>query len=221
VVTFPNRKSGVRFCWKRWRDLAGSEASWMAMRLGDETADGASGNLTEQAPAADLHWVFGYGSLIWRPGFEFVARERALLRGAHRSLCIYSHIYRGTPEAPGLVFGLARGGACGGMAFGIADAPWPEVLAYLRARELVSDVYREAVRPVRLASGEIVAAVAYLADEAHPQYAGGLTLAEQSRLVRRSVGESGPNIDYVRNTAEHLARLGIRDRSLELLVAAL
>lgn len=180
-----------------------------------------AGNPGGQAGAKDLHWVFGYGSLIWRPGFEFVVRERALLRGAHRSLCIYSHIYRGTPSAPGLVFGLAHGGACGGMAFGVADALWPEVLAYLRARELVSDVYREAMRPVRLASGRNVAAVAYLVDEAHPQYAGGLTLAEQARLVRRSAGESGLNIDYVRNTAEHLARLGIRDRSLELLVETL
>ena len=148
-------------------------------------------------------------------------RERALLRGAHRSLCIYSHIYRGTPEAPGLVFGLAHGGACGGMAFGVANAIWPEVLAYLRARELVSDVYREAMRPVRLTNGGMVAAVAYLVDESHAQYAGGLTMDEQAQLVRRSAGESGPNVDYVLNTAEHLAQLGIRDRSLELLVSRL
>jgi cation transport protein ChaC len=177
---------------------------------------------SSEAPDAEtLHWVFGYGSLIWRPGFDFVVRERALLRGAHRSLCIYSHIYRGTETAPGLVFGLARGGACGGMAFGVADAAWPEVIAYLRARELVTDVYREAVRPVRLAGGRTVAAVAYLADEHHPQYAGGLTLAEQAGLVRRSIGESGPNLDYVLNTAEHLTQLGIHDRALERLAATL
>ena len=97
--------------------------------------------------ASVLHWVFGYGSLIWQPGFSFVRRERALLRGAHRSLCIYSQHYRGTPEAPGLVFGLAQGGACGGMAFAVADTIWPETLQYLRDRELVTSVYREAVRP--------------------------------------------------------------------------
>lgn len=174
----------------------------------------------ETSPEA-LHWVFGYGSLIWQPGFDFVVRERALLRGAHRSLCIYSHIYRGTEAAPGLVFGLARGGACGGMAFGVADAIWPEVIAYLRARELVTDVYRETVRPVRLAGGRTVAAVAYLADEHHPQYAGGLSLAEQAGLVRRSAGQSGPNLDYVLNTAAHLTQLGIHDRALERLAATL
>jgi cation transport protein ChaC len=168
-----------------------------------------------------LHWVFGYGSLIWRPGFDFLVRERALLRGAHRSLCIYSHIYRGTETAPGLVFGLARGGACGGMAFGVDDAVWPEAIAYLRARELVTDVYREAVRPVRLAGGRTVAAVAYLADERHSQYAGGLSLAEQAGLVRRGIGQSGPNLDYVLNTAEHLTQLGIHDRALERLAMAL
>jgi cation transport protein ChaC len=191
------------------------------MALDRKTEMASIGDPGTQVGNDGLHWVFGYGSLIWRPGFDFIARERALLRGAHRSLCIYSHIYRGTPEAPGLVFGLAHGGACGGMAFGVADAIWPEVLAYLRARELVSDVYREAVRPVRLASGAIVAAVAYLVDEGHSQYAGGLAMDEQARLVRRSSGESGPNIDYVLNTAEHLAQLGIRDRSLELLVSML
>jgi len=193
----------------------------MAMALDQETEDRTIGDPTGQGSGDNLHWVFGYGSLIWRPGFEFVRRERALLRGAHRSLCIYSHIYRGTPEAPGLVFGLAHGGACGGMAFGVANAIWPEVLAYLRARELVSDVYREAMRPVRLTNGGMVAAVAYLVDESHAQYAGGLTMDEQAQLVRRSAGESGPNIDYVLNTAEHLAQLGIRDRSLELLVSRL
>jgi cation transport protein ChaC len=169
----------------------------------------------------NLHWVFGYGSLIWRPGFAFRRSERALLRGAHRSLCIYSHTYRGTPELPGLVFGLARGGSCGGMAFAVDDALWPETLAYLRERELVSGVYREAMRPVRLAGGTMVEALAYLVDAAHPQYAGGLELAEQLRLVRRGRGNSGANIDYVLNTAAHLRQLGIRDRGLEALAAAL
>jgi cation transport protein ChaC len=176
---------------------------------------------TAETAAETLHWVFGYGSLIWQPGFDFVIRERALLRGAHRSLCIYSHIYRGTEAAPGLVFGLARGGACGGMAFGVAAAVGPVVIASLRARELVTDVYREAVRPVRLAGGRTVAAVAYLADEHHPQYAGGLGLAEQAGLVRRSVGQSGPNLDYVLNTAEHLRQLGIHDRPMDRLATTL
>src|SRR4051794_11420386 len=117
---------------------------------------------TENQPT---HWVFGYGSLIWRPGFEFVAAQRALLRGAHRSLCIYSHTYRGTPELPGLVFGLARGGACGGMAFEVAADKWDAVLAYLRERELVTGVYVETTRPVQLGDGRIANALAFLVDE--------------------------------------------------------
>ncbi|HVX80275.1 MAG TPA: gamma-glutamylcyclotransferase [Devosiaceae bacterium] len=168
-----------------------------------------------------LHWVFGYGSLIWRPGFDFVRRERALLRGAHRSLSIYSYHYRGTAEVPGLVFGLARGGSCSGLAFAVEDGIWPATLAYLRERELVTSVYRETVRPVRLADGTVVPALAYLLDERHEQYAGRLTVAEQARLVRRGVGVSGANVDYVLNTARHLGELGIRDRALERLVAEL
>ena len=169
----------------------------------------------------DVHWVFGYGSLIWRPGFAFVHRERALLKGAHRSLCLYSDNYRGTPELPGLVFGLAHGGSCGGMAFAVAPGQWEETLAYLRARELLGDVYRESLRPVRLAGGGLVTALAYVVDETSPQYAGRLALEEQVRLVRRSHGNSGANIDYVLNTAEHLSQLGIRDRALEDLALAL
>jgi cation transport protein ChaC len=168
-----------------------------------------------------VHWVFGYGSLIWRPDFAFIRSERALLRGAHRSLSLYSHIYRGTPEVPGLVFGLTRGGSCGGMAFGVDDAVWPATLAYLRERELVTDAYREVVRPVRLATGQVVPAVCYVVNEAHEQYAGRLSLEEQVRIVRRGIGVSGSNVDYVLNTAEHLKRLGIRDRALEMLAEAL
>jgi cation transport protein ChaC len=167
------------------------------------------------------HWVFGYGSLIWRPGFSFAHQQKALLKGAHRSLCIYSYTYRGTPQAPGLVFGLARGGSCGGMAFAVEPTNWDATLAYLRERELVSGVYREAVRPVRLASGETVNALTYLVDEAHVQYAGRLDIAQQVRLVRRGHGNSGANTEYVLNTAAHLLQLGIRDRALEQLARAL
>jgi cation transport protein ChaC len=166
-------------------------------------------------------WVFGYGSLIWRPGFAFVGSERALLRGAHRSLCIYSDFYRGTPEVPGLVFGLARGGACGGMAFEVDAEHWPVAYQYLRDRELLGGVYREVTRPVQLVSGRTVNALTYLVDETNFRYAGRLELAEQARVVRRGVGQSGSNIDYVLNTAEHLAAMGIFDKYLVALVALL
>jgi cation transport protein ChaC len=166
-------------------------------------------------------WVFGYGSLMWNPGFPHRRSVQGLLRGAHRSLCIYSYVHRGTPEQPGLVFGLDRGGSCRGLAFEIALENRDEVLAYLREREQVTSVYIEAMRPVRLLTGETVEAVTYLVDRSHPQYAGRLDHAEQVRLVRRGVGRSGPNPDYVRSTAAHLHELGIRDHRVEALVREL
>jgi cation transport protein ChaC len=172
--------------------------------------------------ARDMNpYVFGYGSLIWNPGFPFLHAERALLHGAHRSLSVYSHRHRGTAEQPGLVFGLSRGGSCLGVAFEVDAAGWPAVFDYLQAREQDRGVYREAWRQVTLAGGRRVRALAYLVNEEHPQFAGALTLRAQLDLVRGARGESGRNTDYVRNTATHLLSLGIRDRALEAIVAAL
>lgn len=165
--------------------------------------------------------VFGYGSLIWNPGFAFLHSERALLRGAHRSLCVYSHRHRGTAERPGLVFGLSRGGSCVGVAFEVAAAEWPAVFDYLQKREQDRGVYREAWREVTLAGGRRVRALAYLANQQHPQFAGRLSIPEQVALVRGATGESGRNTDYVRNTVRHLLQLGIRDRTLEAIAGAL
>src|SRR6201989_3424360 len=95
-------------------------------------------------------WVFGYGSLMWRPDFEFVERVPARLIGEHRALCVYSFVHRGTPEKPGLVLGLDRGGACRGVAFRVAERNRADTIAYLRAREQVTSVYREVVRSVWL-----------------------------------------------------------------------
>lgn len=161
-----------------------------------------------------IPWVFGYGSLIWRPGFDYLRAERALLRGAHRRLCILSHQYRGTPERPGLVFGLERGGACVGRAFKVAPERWTEVRDYLRERELITGVYREALRAVRLANGDTVTALVFLADPRHDQYAGRLSLEEQLAFVRDAHGTSGPNRDYVTNTATHLSEMGIVDKPI-------
>ncbi len=160
------------------------------------------------------HWVFGYGSLIWNPGFAHVSAQQGLLRGAHRSLSIVSHHHRGTVEQPGLVFGLTRGGSCRGMVFEVADTDWPQVYAYLQEREQVTSVYRDVMRPVHLADGRLVGALAFLVDERHEQFAGRLSLEQQLAMVRAGVGLSGRNIDYVLNTARHLRELGIRDRQL-------
>lgn len=166
-------------------------------------------------------WVFGYGSLIWNPGFSFVSAHLGLLRGAHRSLSIISHHHRGTRERPGLVFGLTRGGSCRGMVFEVGQAVWAEVRAYLDARELVTSVYRDVWRPVTLADGRRVSALTYVVDEQHEQFAGQLSVEQQLAMIRAGVGISGRNIDYVLNTAHHLGQLGIHDRALMALARQL
>jgi cation transport protein ChaC len=160
-------------------------------------------------------WVFGYGSLIWRPGFAHLETRRARLFGYRRSLCIYSFIHRGTRERPGLVLGLDRGGSCVGLAFRVDGAARDEVISYLREREQVTSVYLEKTLTARLETGETVETVAYVADRAHEQYAGALSETEAAALVHGAVGQSGRNEDYVSSTVEHLHRLGIRDRWLE------
>src|SRR5882757_8114685 len=117
------------------------------------------------------HWVFGYGSLMWRPGFAFAERAAAVLQGRRRAFCIYSVHHRGTYERPGLVLGLAPGGAVRGAAFRVAEAEWPETYAYLREREQPTETYVEASRPLRLADGRRVASLVFLSDVHHPQWA--------------------------------------------------
>ena len=167
------------------------------------------------------HWVFGYGSLIWNPGFAHVSAQQGLLKGAHRSLSIVSYYHRGTFERPGLVFGLTRGGSCRGMMFEVADADWAQVYAYLQEREQVTSVYRDVMRPVHLADGRVVSALAFLVDERHEQFAGHLNIDQQLAMVRAGVGLSGRNVDYVLNTVRHLRELGIRDRQLMALAEQL
>ncbi|WP_182085138.1 gamma-glutamylcyclotransferase [Aureimonas sp. ME7] len=166
-------------------------------------------------------WVFAYGSLIWRPGFEYEERAKARLAGFHRSLCIYSHVHRGTPERPGLVFGLDRGGSCVGMAFRVGGARREETVAYLRERELVTNVYLETTLPVRLEDGRSVRALAYVVDRGHTQYAGRIGIAEAAALVARSHGQSGPNDEYVRSALTEIQAMGLSDRWLESVVARL
>ena len=170
---------------------------------------------------SDGLWVFGYGSLMWRPGFPYRERCHAHLRGYHRALCIFSHVHRGTPERPGLVLGLDRGGSCHGVAFRVAAEDGDETIAYLRAREQVTGVYLERRVPVQLAGGATVAAVVYVVDRGHGQYAGRMDEAEVLRLVRQGRGVSGANPDYVRSTHEHLIEMGVVDPLLGRLVQAL
>jgi cation transport protein ChaC len=164
-------------------------------------------------------WVFGYGSLMWRPGFAHRSATPALLRGAHRSLCVYSHVHRGTRERPGLVLGLDRGGACRGIAFHVAGADREAVIGYLRDRELVTSVYREVWREIVLLdeSRRTVRALAFVVDRGHKQYAGVLPRDDVLAHVVAGHGRSGANTDYVLNTVRHLRSLGLRDPKLEWL----
>jgi cation transport protein ChaC len=172
--------------------------------------------------AQDL-WVFGYGSLIWRPGFEYLERVPARIIGLHRSLCVYSFVHRGTSERPGLVLGLDLGGACRGIAYRVAAKERAQTLAYLRAREQVTAVYRETVRMTWLSGhpDRKVDAVCYSVDRSHPQYAGRLTHEQQLHLVRQGHGRSGNNRDYVIETVRALEALTIRDPELHLLAERL
>jgi glutathione-specific gamma-glutamylcyclotransferase len=166
-------------------------------------------------------WVFGYGSLIWRPDFPFLERRVARLNGAHRALCVYSWVHRGTRERPGLVLGLDRGGACRGVAFRVAPEAWDDVVATLRAREQVTAVYVERTREVRFGDGGSARALTYVVDRGSPQYAGKLDEETQFALVANAEGRSGRNRDYVIATAAHLAELGMADAWLDRLALRL
>ena len=169
-------------------------------------------------------WIFGYGSLMWNPGFAFVEARRARLAGYHRAFCIYSIHYRGTQRQPGLVLGLDRGGACDGIAFRVAPEQRQAALDYVRRRELIYGVYREALLPVDIAHTETAPrrtawAVTYIAERAHPAYAGCLPLAREASLIRRSAGRGGTNLDYLLSTLRHLKEIGITEPRLTRLLA--
>ena len=168
-------------------------------------------------------WVFGYGSLMWRPGFAYLERVPARLIGLHRSLCVLSFVHRGTPERPGLVLGLDRGGMCRGIAFRVAAAARHETVEYLRGREQVTSVYVETIRQIELEdkARRRVPALCYIVDRSHVQYAGRLALAESLHHVRQGHGKSGANRDYVIETVRALEALGYRESELHLLAERL
>jgi glutathione-specific gamma-glutamylcyclotransferase len=163
-------------------------------------------------------WVFAYGSLLWNPGFPHSERRPARVRGYHRSLCVYSHVHRGTPERPGLVFGLDRGGACRGLAYRISASDRQPAMEYLRAREQVTPIYIEARLMTELDGGRRVSAIAYVVDRKHPQYSGRLSVDAMLNYVQGGTGRSGGNIEYVLASHGKLQELGIRDPALDALV---
>jgi glutathione-specific gamma-glutamylcyclotransferase len=176
-----------------------------------------------QCSGSDDLWVFGYGSLMWRPGFPYLERVPARLIGLHRALCVYSHVHRGTPEKPGLVLGLDRGGACRGIAYRVAAADHDATVLYLREREQVTSVYLEALRRITLATTpqSNVTALTYVVDRGHAQYAGRLDLDRQIHLIRQGHGRSGANRDYVLSTVSEIEAQGCHDSNLHAIAERL
>ena len=167
-------------------------------------------------------WVFAYGSLMWNPGFVFEERVPARLHGYHRRFCVYSHRYRGTPEMPGLVLGLDRGGSCRGLALRVAPEHVSQTLAYLWHREMISGVYRPTLLTIRLLAcadgGPRVAACTFVADRGHRQYCGELDIERRVSLICQGRGSGGANWEYLANTVAHLEELGIHDAALSRLL---
>ncbi|QPM92069.1 gamma-glutamylcyclotransferase [Pseudooceanicola algae] len=161
-------------------------------------------------------WVFGYGSLLWKPGFTPAEQVVARLSGYARSFCMTSIHHRGTEAEPGLVLALdaVRGAACTGLALRVSEGEEDSVLAYLRERELVSSAYVERHVPLQLTDGRDVSALAYVIDPGHVQYCGGMPLEEQARIIARAHGGMGANTEYLFNTVQHLDSLGLGDDDL-------
>jgi cation transport protein ChaC len=176
------------------------------------------GEFIARLPRGDL-WVFGYGSLMWSPCFDYSQKRLARAHGYHRALCILSTRYRGTDRKPGLVMGLCPGGSCWGMAYRI-DAPrLRRALARLWYREMPRRVYEPRLIPVKLGS-KTVRALAFVADPAHPSYVRELDLHGRARLVAQGIGIRGACVDYIRNTLDHMHEVGVRDPHLERILHA-
>lgn len=165
-------------------------------------------------------WVYGYGSLIWRPDFEFAEQRQALLRGYHRALCLWSRINRGTPEQPGLVFGLDVGGSCRGMAFRIPAESVPKVFDALWLREMPSGAYIPRWLRCRTSQGDIRALV-FTMNRKTDAYVPRMPDEQLRQVVYSAQGTNGPCIEYVMETASALQRSKILDKRLQSVVQLL
>ena len=168
-----------------------------------------------ELPAGEDLWIFGYGSLMWRPGFDHLGVQDAQLYGYHRAFCVTSVVHRGTAENPGLVLGLDRGGSCRGKGILCPAGIREPVIDYLYRREMVTSVYQPRMVRVRLLEdGVMASALTFVADPTHEQYCGKPSLEEAAQIIARAHGRGGPNVDYLKNTLEHLDEFGIADGPL-------
>jgi len=173
----------------------------------------------DDLPRGDL-WIFGYGSLMWAPGFRPAGQKTGLVRGYHRAMCILSHRYRGTPRKPGLVMGLCRGGSCWGIAFRVPAARVRQVMRALWKREMLNNVYVPTMLQVTVGPKQRIRALAFVADATHRQFVRELDLHGRARLVAQGIGERGRCVDYIRNTLEHMLELGVNDPHLARILDA-
>ncbi len=162
-------------------------------------------------------WIFGYGSLMWDPGFHHADSHPAVVHGYHRRFCVYSYTYRGTRARPGLVLGLDRGGTCKGIVYRVPRRSAEETLAYLWKRELDDGVYRLRKLRAKLTRRKI-GAYSCVVDRSHPGYAAELSIEETARLICQGVGQRGLCADYLENTVRHIEALGLTDGHLHRLL---
>lgn len=163
-------------------------------------------------------WVFGYGSLMWNPGFEFAEARPAWLTGWHRAFCLYSLHYRGTPSRPGLVLGLDLGGSCRGIGFRVPAAQAELAVEYLNERELIGYAYQACTLPIAFDDGREVPAYTFVADRSHRHYAGAMALERAAAIIMDAQGATGLNRDYLINTVRRLEADGFVDQALHALL---
>lgn len=168
----------------------------------------------EQWGGEDDFWVFGYGSLIWRPEFDYAERRDARVHGWHRALKMWSRINRGTYERPGLVFAMLSGGSCHGAAYRIPAAQGEDTLHALWQREMPLATYDPRWLQCCTPQGP-VRALAFTLSRHSPSYCGVLPPEEYQRIFAESTGIYGTTRDYAQATYEGLKAMGIHDRALE------
>ena len=171
-------------------------------------------------PEGDL-WVFGYGSLMWKTGFEFIEQVDSRIFGYHRALCVSSVVHRGTPENAGLVLGLDRGGSCAGKLFRVSVDQKQQVAEYLYDRELATAIYLARIVKVYTKDGRCIQALTFVVDTQHHQYTTGKTPEQLVNIVRTASGRSGHSSEYLLSTLEHLRQSSIHDARLETIAALL